>query len=645
MSPEQVVLPYATWPSPVSTSDVARSGLRLGFPTVLGEEVWWTEDRPAEGGRTTIVHRDAGGVRRELLSAPWSARTRVHEYGGRSYAVVPGQGVVFANFTDQRLYLLPTGGEPRPLTPEPERPSALRYADLVVHDGQVWCVRERHDGDRVRRSIVSVPLTGPAGGSTSDPAGGSPIGSGTGGDEPREWITGHDFYAFPTLSPDGEHLAFVCWDHPRMPWNGTELRVCRLADGTCWTVAGGPEESVLAPYWRDEQNLYLISDSSGWWNLYLAEIHGGRPWPLHRADQEFAGPLWQLGAMPYAPLADGSLAILHGRGDLRLGVLDPVGGTLTDLDVPYDGWDAVLATDGRAVVGIGYGPALPRAIVRVDTSTGQTQELRRDAGETPAPAYLPSVRAVEIPGRFGREAHAFLYPPANPQARGEGPAPYIVFVHGGPTGHSMGALDLEKVFFTSRGIGVLDLNYGGSTGYGRAYRERLRGQWGVVDVEDSIAAAEWLAGEGLADPARIAIRGGSAGGWTVMAACCGSDAFAGGVSYYGVSSLAAFSATTHDFESRYVDWLIGPQDPVLYASREPLALVAGVSCPMLLMQGLSDPVVPPEQSQAFADALAERGVPCTYLTFEGEAHGFRRAETRSAALATELAFYQQIFHV
>ncbi|MGS2641582.1 S9 family peptidase [Streptosporangium sp. G12] len=624
MSPEQVVLPHATWPSPVSTSDVARSGLRLGYPTVLGEEVWWTEDRPAEGGRTTIVHRSADGAQRELLSAPWSARTRVHEYGGRSYAVVPGEGVVFANFVDQRLYLLPTGGEPRPLTPEPEEPTALRYADLVLHDGQIWCVRERHDGGRVSRSIVSIPLSGEG--------------------EPRERAGGHDFYASPAVSPDGEHLAFVCWDHPRMPWNGTELWISRLADGTSWKVKGGVSESVLAPRWRDEQHLYLVSDWSGWWNLYLVGIHGASAKALHPAEQEFAGPLWQLGAVPYAPMDDGSLAVLHGRGDLRLGVLDPDSGVLSDLDVPYDGWEVVLATDGRAVVGIGYGPALPRSIVRIDTVTGRVEELRRDVNELPDPGYLPRARPVEFESRFGREVHAFLYPPSNPVARGEGPAPYVVFVHGGPTGNSVGALDMEKTFLTSRGIGVLDVNYGGSTGYGRVYRERLRGQWGVVDVEDAIAAAEWLAAEGLGDPARIAIRGGSAGGWTVMAACCASDAFAGGVSYYGVSGLANFSATTHDFESRYVEWLIGPEDPALYASREPLGRVAGVSCPMLLLQGLSDPVVPPAQSQAFADALAERGVPCTYLTFEGEAHGFRRAETRSAALATELAFYQQIFH-
>ncbi|GLW08542.1 acyl-peptide hydrolase [Microtetraspora sp. NBRC 13810] len=623
--PSRTAVPYSAWPSPIATSDVARAGLRLGFPTVLGEEVWWTEDRPSEGGRTTIVHRAADGTRRELLPAPWSARSRVHEYGGRSYAVVPGTGVVFAHHTDQRLYLLPPGGEPRPLTPEPEIAAGLRYADLVVRDGWIWAVRERHDGEgKVVRAIVSVPLDG--------------------GRE-REHVTGSDFYAFPAVSPDGVHLAYVCWNHPDMPWTGTELRVTRIADGTTWTVKGGSTESVLAPCWRDERTLYLVSDWSGWWNLYQVDVFGMAPQALFPAEEEFAGPLWQLGARPYQVLGDGRLAVLHGQGDLRLAVLDPATGVLTGLDVPYDGWSPSLDADGSTLVGIGYGPATPASVVRLDTVTGRVEGLRRDVDELPDIAYLPTPRPVQIEGGFGRPVHAVLHAPANPEAAAEGPAPYVVFVHGGPTGNSTSALDLEKAFFTSRGIGVLDVNYGGSTGYGRAYRERLRGQWGIVDVEDTVAAAEWLAEQGLADPARIAIRGGSAGGWTVMAACCASGTFAGGVSYFGVSALAPLVATTHDFESRYVEWLVGPEDPELYRSREPLGRVDGVTCPMLLLQGLEDPVVPASQSEAFVTALAERGVPCTYLTFEGESHGFRRTETRSAALAAELAFYQQIFTV
>ncbi|GHE28485.1 acyl-peptide hydrolase [Streptosporangium violaceochromogenes] len=624
MSPEQVVRPYGTWPSPISTTGVARSRLRLAFPTVLGEETWWSEDRPTEGGRTTIVHRDARGTCRELLPAPWNARTRVHEYGGRSYAVVPGEGVVFAEFSDQRLHLLLPGAEPRPITPAPAQEAALRYADPLVRDGQVWCVRERHREDgRISRSIVSVPLDGEG--------------------EPREWVTGSDFYACPALSPDGGHLAYICWDHPRMPWNGTELRVTRLADGVSSTVLGGAGEAVLSPRWLDNRHLCLISDRSGWWNLYRTDAGGTFLQALCPREEEFAGPLWHLGDSPYELLRDGRIALLHGRGDLRLGVLDPRSGVLTDLDLPYDGWQPSLSSDGDTLIGIGYGPAVPRTVVRVNTTTGQAEEVRRDLDGLPEAAYLPVPRSVEIEGRSGRRVHAFVYPPSNPGVRGDGAPPYVVFVHGGPTSHSVSALDLEKAFFTSRGIGVLDVNYGGSTGYGRAYRDLLRGRWGVVDVEDTTDAARWLAAEGLADPRRIAIRGGSAGGWTVMAACCASETFAGGVSYYGVSALAPLRATTHDFESRYVEWLVGPEDPVLYGSREPLGRVAGVTRPMLLLQGLSDPVVPPEQSQAFADALAERGVPCTYLTFEGEAHGFRRAETRSAALATELAFYQQLF--
>ncbi|MEV8633178.1 prolyl oligopeptidase family serine peptidase [Streptosporangium sp. NPDC051023] len=624
MSPEQIVRPYGTWPSPISTTGVARSGLRLGFPTVSGAEMWWSEDRPLEGGRTTIVHQGADGTRSELLAAPWNARTRVHEYGGRPYAPVPGGGVVFANFTDQRLYLLLPGGKPEAITPEPGLESGLRYAEMIVRDGHVWCVRERHhDDDGVSRSIVSVPLRG--------------------GAEPHERVRGSDFYACLSLSPDGEHLAYVCWDHPRMPWNGTELRVTRLSDGETRTVSGATAESVLFPRWRDDRNLYFVSDRSGWWNLYRIGVDEASPEALCPLQEECAGPLWQLGGSSYAPLADGRIALLHGRGDLRLGILDPETGVLTDLETPYDGWHPSLSSDGHAVAAIAYGAAVPRSVVRVDTATGRAEEFRRDIGELPDPAYLPVPRAVEFEGRSGRRVHAIVYPPSHPEARGDGAPPYVVFAHGGPTSHSVSALDLEKAFFTSRGIGVVDVNYGGSTGYGRAYRDLLHGQWGVVDVEDSIAVAEWLAAEGLADPRRIAIRGGSAGGWTVMAACCTSDTFAGGVSYYGVSALASFNATTHDFESRYIEWLVGPEDPALYGSREPLGRVSGVTCPMLLLQGLSDPVVPPAQSQAFADALAERGVPCTYLTFEGESHGFRRAETRSAALATELAFYQQLF--
>ncbi|MGW5161405.1 prolyl oligopeptidase family serine peptidase [Nonomuraea wenchangensis] len=597
---------------------MAASGTRPAWPTARDGRVWWTEDRPDEGGRTTISCRTPDGACHDLLAPPWNARTRVHEYGGRPYAVTPANEVVFANLEDQRLYLLGADGKPQPLTQE-----GARYADLLVRDGQVWCVRERHAGDgTVSRAIVTVPLDG------------------DGGDEPRVRVTGHDFYAYPTVSPDGRHLAYVCWNHPHMPWNGTEVRVTSLETGESWPVKGGPAESVLAPSWRDDAHLYLVSDASGWWNLYESGLRGEDVRALCPAEEEFAAAPWQLGSLPYAVLDDGRLAVLHGRGDLRLGVLDPESGTLTDLETPFSGWEAALTADGTSVTGVGYAATIPRSVATVDLASGAATPLRPDAAaRLPDPALLPVPRAVRVPG--GEEVHAYLYPPYEPAV--EGLPPYVIFVHGGPTSHAGSAFDLEKAFFTTRGIGVLDVNYGGSTGYGRAYRERLHGQWGLADVADVVAAAEWLAAEGLADPARIAVRGGSAGGWTVMAACCRSDVFAGGVSYYGVSALGPLVAHTHDFESRYVEWLVGRPDPAVYAEREPLALVGGVSCPMLLLQGLDDPVVPPEQSAAFADALSERGVSCTYLAFESESHGFRRTETRTAALAAELAFYQQIF--
>ncbi|MDH2425148.1 prolyl oligopeptidase family serine peptidase [Sphaerisporangium sp. TRM90804] len=632
MPPERTYghLPFGAWPSPISSAHVARAGLRPGYPTVLGRQVWWEEDRPAEGGRRTIVHHAADGARTELLPSPWDARTRVHEYGGRSYAVAPGVGVVFANHADQRLYLVGFEGAgralPRAITPEPEIGSGLRYADLVVHGDEVWCVQERHTGGgKVFRSIVSVPLDGDT--------------------EPRQRAGGSDFYAFPAISPDGAHLAYICWDHPRMPWVGTELRVTRLSGGGSWCVKGGPSESVLAPRWKDTRTLYAVSDASGWWNLQQIAIDGSGARALHPAEEEFAWALGELGGAPYAVLDDGRLAVLHGRGDMRLGLLDPATGALTDLDTPYDGWVPCLSADGSTLCGVAYGAAVSRTVVRVDTATGRTEGLRRDV-ETADAAYLPVPRPVEIHSRLGRRVHAYLYPPANPAVTvAEAAPPYVVFVHGGPTSHSTTALDLHKAYLTSRGIGVLDVNYGGSTGYGRDYRDRLRGRWGVVDVEDTVAAAEWLLSEGLADPQRIAIRGGSAGGWTTMAACCASGVFCGGVSIAGVSSLAPFAAATHDFESRYVEWLVGPSDPLLYASREPLARAGQVDCPMLLLQGQDDPIVPPAQSEAFVAALTERGVPCTYLAFEGEAHGFRRSETRSAALAAEMAFYLQLFRL
>jgi len=669
-------VPFGEWPSPILAVDVARDRLRIAFPTVIGGEVWWQEGRPEEGGRVTVVHRAAGGKLTDLLPAPWNARTSVHEYGGLSYLPVPrefvqpagvgrraprGQAIVFANYADQRLYLAGPDvtegkGAPRPITPDPVSadaaaagldPAGLRYADFTLSPDrrEVWCVRERHCDGKVARSIVAVPLDGSG---AEDPA------------AIRQLVDGSDFFAFPTPSPDGKRLAWISWNHPHMPWDGTELRVAPITEGGRGEretvgqgrlVKGGLRESVLAPAWRDASSLYVVTDWTGWWNIYQVGLVGEPPQALYPAEEEFAGPLWTLGGRPFSVLGDGRLAVVHGRGSMRLGLLDPDTSELTDFDLPsLTEFGPTLSADGAAIVTLAGGPAYPQSVVEVDAATSRLQVLRPRLDELPDEAYFPVPRSVEVEGRYGRVVHALVYPPASPDAAGpadERP-PYVVWVHGGPTGSANGLLDLEKAYFTSRGIGIIDVNYGGSTGYGRLYRERLRRQWGVVDVEDAVAAARSLVEAGEADPARLAIRGGSAGGWTALAAVTTGTSdgavFAAAVSYYGVADLRQFAAHTHDFESRYLDGLIGPLPgfEAVYAERAPVGHVTEATCPILLLQGLDDPVVPPEQSESIASDLAAHGIRHAYVAFEGESHGFRNSETIAAALEAELSFYGEV---
>ncbi len=647
-------LPCGTWPSPITAADVAGQYRQVSFPVAIDGEVWWQETVPGELGRTTVVHLGAAGKPRQVLSAPWSARTRVHEYGGRSYLPVrlarPGGGrswaVVFANFADQRLYLADepgadgAGASPRPLTPAPQgEPGtpAFRYADFALSPdgGEIWCVQERHEAGKVTRAIAAVPLDGSAG--ADDGA-------------IRELASGSDFYAFPAPSPDGRRLAWVCWNHPRMPWDGTELRVAQVKDGIPGKgglVKGGTSESVLAPAWHGDADLYLISDWPGWWNLYTLSLTAGSI-AVYPAEEEFAGPLWRLGQRPYAVLADGRLAVLRGCGEMRLGLLDPDTGELDNLDIPYRIFSSGLWADGMSVVAVAGGPSTAMSVIRVDMTTGKAKKLYSPAGRLPASGYLPRARKLTFEGKFGREVHAWVYPPASPEAavpEGELP-PYVVWAHGGPASQADHRLDLEKAYFTSRGIGVIDVNYGGSAGYGRVYRERLRGQWGVVDVEDVIAAAQALVSSGDADGARLVIRGGSAGGWTALAAVtahASESPFKAATSYYGITDLASFAATTHDFESSYTDGLVGPLPgfKAAYAERSPAQQVSARTCPILQLHGQDDPIVPPAQAHALAAQLTRQGIPHALLEFAGESHGFRRPETIITALEAELSLYAQ----
>jgi dipeptidyl aminopeptidase/acylaminoacyl peptidase len=624
--------PYGSWSSPISAELVAAGGVSLDEVRVAGGAVHWIEGRPLEGGRQVVCRAVRGQPAQDLVPEGFNARTRVHEYGGGAYAVTDG-ALCFSNFADQRLYRLdPGAGRPRPITPEPPAPAAHRYADASpTPDGRrLVCVRERHGHGRVDNELVAVPADG----------GGPPV----------VLAAGRDFYASPRVSPDGRRLAWLEWDHPNMPWDGTELKVATLAgDGLAGdpvTVAGGPEESVFQPAWNPDGVLHLVSDRTGWWNLYRVGPSGLEA--LAPAEQEFGHPQWVFGLSTYAFLPGGRIACIHGRGPMqRLGILEP-DGALHDLELPFTSfYPPQLRAVGDRLACIAGGPTQAAAVVVIDPATGGVHVLRSSEDRELDPGYLTVPEPIEFPTEGGRTAHALYYPPANRDAKGpEGERPPLVVAsHGGPTAGVTSTLHVGYQFFTSRGIAVVDVDYGGSTGYGRAYRGRLDGQWGIVDVDDCVAAARYLADRGDVDPARLAIRGGSAGGYTTLCALTFRDAFTAGASYYGVADLARLARDTHKFESRYLDRLIGPwpQAEALYRERSPIHFTDRLSCPVILLQGLEDEVVPPAQAEMMAAALDAKAIPYAYLPFPGEQHGFRQAAHIRRALEAELYFYGRVF--
>ncbi|HUC35942.1 MAG TPA: prolyl oligopeptidase family serine peptidase [Acidimicrobiales bacterium] len=631
--------PYGAWRSPIAARDVARGAVRLGRVD-FGPDgcLWWSEARPSEGGRTVVVRRAADGAKHDMVPEGWNVRTRAHEYGGRAWIPVGESSLVFANWEDQRVYLVDArGGEPVPLTPVPSEPQADHYADMVLTaDGtEVMCVRERlSDGGRsVRRDLAAIPLDGSL--------------------NLRSLVVDGHFLSNPRPSPDGRRISWLTWDHPRMPWDGTELRVGEVArDGSVTdprTLLGGEEESVFQPEWRGPDALYAVSDRSGWWNLYEVGTSGQLE-ALCECEEEFGRAQWIFGMCTHAELGDGRIAVLHGKATWSLSLLDPGAGDLTpisrDLAARFEYFEPAIAARGDLVAAIGGGPTTPLSVVVVDTRTGRVELARSSVDDLPPPRYLPIPRQEVFGGPGGRDVHATAYAPRNPDfvaPKGERP-PYVVFVHGGPTAQASPVLDLEVAFFTTRGIGVVDVDYGGSTGYGREYRNRLRGNWGVVDVEDVVAVADGLADRGDADRRRLLIRGGSAGGWTVLSALTRTSTFAGGASYYGVADLVGLVEDTHDFESRYIDGLVGPlpASRALYEERSPLSHVDELECPILLLQGTEDKIVTPRQAEMFRDAMARKGIAHAYIFFEGEQHGFRKAENIERALEAELSFYGQV---
>lgn len=625
--------PHGSWPTPFTSELVVAAAVRLGEVHVDRDgTVYWAEGRPAEGGRTQIVRREPSGATSDVLPHGFDARTAVHEYGGGAWWVRDGV-VWFANWLDQRLHRIDPGAGPVPVTAVPASIRADRWADGdLAPDGSIVLVHEHHpEGGgpaQVRNTIARI---------------------GAGGGV-ETLVEGPDFVSSPRLDAAGTRLAWIGWDHPSMPWDDTVLSVRDLATGTDTVVAGGPGESVSEPRWQADGSLLFLSDRTGWWNLYRWTPDGVTPVVV--GDAEIGVPGWVFGTSRHVTLDDGSVVFAVRRdGYDRLAVRGR-DGTFTVLDVALSSAGSLCAAGPDAVVLVAGSPVAEPSVQRISLRDNRVEVLRqpRDLGVDPSSVSSPE--PISFPSTDGagaaRTAHALFYPPANRDYRGPADElpPLLVVIHGGPTAAATPVLSVGVQYWTSRGFAVVDVDYGGSTGYGRPYREVLKGSWGIVDVADCLAAARWLAEQGRADPDRLAIRGGSAGGFTTLAALAREDTpFAAGADHFGVADLEALAADTHKFESRYLDGLVGryPRDRDVYVERSPINHVERFSKPLIVLQGSEDPIVPPNQSELIVDALRARGVPVAYLLFDGEQHGFRRAENIRRALDAELSFYAQVF--
>jgi dipeptidyl aminopeptidase/acylaminoacyl peptidase len=622
------IAPYGSWKSPITADIVAAGEVGLEQVRLDGDDVYWIERRSKEGGRKVIVRRSADGDVADVTPAGFNARTRVHEYGGGDYVVSDGT-IIFSNFVDQRFYLQRLGSEPKPFTPAAE----LRYADGVIDRRRnlLFCVREDHSGHgEAINALVSIDLK------AENPG--------------KILVSGNDFYSSPRLNPNGSRLAWLTWNHPNMPWNGTELWVGYLNEdgsvGEAVRVAGGDTESIFQPEWSPDGTLYFVSDRTGWWNIY--RWRDERIEPLCTMDAEFGQPQWVFASALYGFASERQIVCSYTKnGRDYLATLNTMTKALTNIELPFTAISQVRVA-GDQVVFIGASSIEPTSIVSLNLATKKLEVLRRSRETAVDADYLADPQAIEFPTGGCLTAHANFYAPRNRDytaPANENP-PLLVMSHGGPTSASSAALKYAIQYWTSRGIAVLDVNYGGSSGYGREYRERLKGQWGVVDVDDCVNGARYLVEHGDVDSNRLAIRGGSAGGYTTLCALTFRDIFKAGASHYGISDLEALAKDTHKFESRYLDSLIGPypQRRDLYLERSPIHFTDRLNCPMILFQGLEDKVVPPNQAEKMVEAMRVKGLPVAYLTFEGEQHGFRKAENIKRVLEAELYFYSKVFN-
>ncbi|MEW6492553.1 MAG: S9 family peptidase [Cyanobacteriota bacterium] len=634
---ESQVTPYGSWKSPITADLIVAGTIGLGGLALDGNDVYWIEGRPSEGGRYVIVRRTPDGKTTDVTPSPFNVRTRVHEYGGGAFAVKNGT-IYFSNFADQRLYKQTPDSEPQPLTKESE--GNLRYADYAIDSqrGRIVCVCEDHTGGghEPTNTLVSISLEN--------------------SEDVQVIASGSDFYSSVRLSPDNSQLAWLTWNHPNMPWDGTQLWVAQIEkDGSLHEpqlIAGGVSESVFQPEWSPDGVLYFVSDRTNWWNLYRWQptLGKGGVWEVESLcamEAEFGLPQWVFGMSTYAfESANRIICTYTQEGIWYLASLDTQTKQLEVIETPYTDISSIHAVKGHAAF-IGGSATEPTAIVQIDLTNNQINVLKKSTKLEVDTGYLSTAQAIAFPTENGLTAYAIFYPPQNQDytAPPDEKPPLIVKSHGGPTAATSSSFNLKIQYWTSRGFAFVDVNYGGSTGYGREYRQRLQDNWGVVDIDDCANAAKYLAEQGLVDGERLAIAGGSAGGYTTLAALTFRDVFKAGASYYGVSDLEVLAKETHKFESRYLDGLIGPypERKDLYEQRSPIHFTNQLSCPVIFFQGLEDKVVPPNQAEIMVEALKAKGVPVAYVAYEGEQHGFRRAENIKRTLEGEFYFYSRVF--
>lgn len=621
---------YGSWKSPITSDLVSSGSIRLdGQIEIDGDCIYWVEMRPTEEGRYVVVQRLPDGRTNDITPKSCNVRTRVHEYGGGAYKIDRGI-VYFSNFADQRLYRQVPGSTPEPITSK----DSIRYADVVIDKRRerIICVCQDHTNNMKEPENYLAAI---------DSRGKKTV---------QKLISGNDFYSSPQVSPDGSQLAWLTWNHPNMPWDYTELWVGKIdEDGGISDrirIAGGSEESICQPKYSPDGLLYFISEKTGWWNLY--RCRDGLIESLCEMEAEFGVPHWVFGQSNYGFASTRQLiCIYHRNGESHLASIDTETLKFEIIDTPYTSISSMKAALGYVVLLAGS-PAEATAIVRLELATTKTEVLRRSTEVIVESNYLSLPEAIEFPTEGGLTAHALYYRPKNGDFTGpnnERP-PLVVISHGGPTSTTSSVLNLTIQYWTSHGFAVADVNYGGSTGYGRKYRQRLDGKWGIVDVDDCVNCARYLINRGEVNAEQTVIRGGSAGGYTTLAAMTFRNVFKAGASYYGVSDLEALAKDTHKFESRYLDRIVGPYPSRrdLYLERSPIYHVEQLSCPIIFFQGDEDRIVPPDQAEVMVNALRRKRIPVAYILFQGEQHGFRKAQNIKRALDAELYFYSKIFN-